>query len=297
MRSDDELLSHIHQQAGVRRQRRQRALVGAGAAAVVLLLGAGALAAGTGDDGGEVLDADRAGTTTTTTAVDPTTTTADVPTTATDTTTTAPTTTAPTTTVPEEPSTTAPTTVPPSTTAVPAAPTVVSQTDVGEGIAMTVTAAQDPARPGWVDVTVRITADHGSGASGSVTWEEGATPEHFGPWAAHQPTSCDELIDDDPTTDTRPDPGAGPVDDTFTFSHRFDGASRRVTIVVDGYVSFCTTDFVPADVPLPVDIAGWVARARAGTATAAAAEAATGAGTRHTESATEPTAEPHEGEV
>ena len=32
-------------------------------------------------------------------------------------------------------------------------------------------------------------------------------------------------------------------------------------------------------------------------ATAAAAEAATGAGTRHTESATEPTAEPHEGEV
>ena len=257
MRSDDELLSHIRQQAGIRRQRRQRALVGAGAAAVVLLLGAGALAAGTGDDGGEVLDADRAGTTTTTTAVDPTTTTADVPTTAADTTTTtAPTTTAPTPTVPEEPSTTAPTTVPPSTTAVPAAPTVVSQTDVGEGIAMTVTAAQDPARPGWVDVTVRITADHGSGASGSVTWEEGATPEHFGPWAAHQPTSCDELIDDDPTTDTRPDPGAGPVDDTFTFSHRFDGASRRVTIVVDGYVSFCTTDFVPAYVALPVDIAG-----------------------------------------
>lgn len=255
MRSDDELLSHIRQQAGIRRQRRQRALVGAGAAVIVLLLGAGALAAGT-DDGGEVLDADRAGTTTTTSADHPTTTT-DAPTTEADTTTTAaPTTNAPRTTVPEEPSTTTPTTAPPPTTAPATGPETVSQTDVGEGITMTVTAAQDPARPGWVDLTVRITADHGSGASGSVTWEEGATPEHFGPWAAHQPTSCDELVDEDPTTDTRPDPSAGPVDDTFTFSHRFDGGARRVAIVVDGYVSFCTTDFVPAYVSLPIAVAG-----------------------------------------
>lgn len=257
MRSDDELLTHVRQQAGIRRQRRQRALVGAGAAAIVLLLGAGALAVGTGDDGGEVLDADRAGTTTTTIAVDPTSTTA-APTTEADTTTTttAATTTAPPTTVPEEPTTTAPTDAPPPTTAPPAGPETVSRTDVGEGIAMTVTAAQDPARPGWVDLTVRITADHGSGASGSVTWEEGASPEHFGPWAAHQPTSCDELTDDDPTTDTRPDPSAGPVDDTFTFSHRFAGGARPVAIVVDGYVSFCTADFVPAWVSLPVAIGG-----------------------------------------
>lgn len=260
MRSDDELLSHIRHQAGIRRQRRQRALVGAGAAAIVLILGAGALAAGTGDDGGEVLDTDRAGTTTTTAAVDPTTTTAPTPTTEAETTTTAPTTTAPAPTVPEQPPTTATeaptTTAPPPPTVPPAGPETVSQTDVGDGITMTVTATQDPSRPGWVDLTVRITAEHGSGASGSVTWEEGAAPEHFGPWAAHQPTSCDELVDDDPTTDTRPDPGAGPVDDTFTFTHRYDGGARSVALVVDGYVSFCTTDFAPAYVSLPVELAG-----------------------------------------
>ncbi|QYG91503.1 hypothetical protein HC251_02990 [Iamia sp. SCSIO 61187] len=258
MRSDDELLTHIRQQAGIRRQRRQRALVGAGAAAIVLLLGAGALAAGTGGDAGEVLDADRAGTTTTR-VEDPTTT--DAPTTEAETTTTGtPTTTAPPTTVPEGPPPTptdAPTTTsPPPPTVPPAGPETVSRTDVGDGITMTVTATQDPARPGWVDLTVRITADHGSGASGSVTWEEGAAPEHFGPWAAHQPTSCDELVDDDPTTDTRPDASAGPVDDTFTFSHRYDGGARSVALVVDGYVSFCTTDFAPAYVSLPVALAG-----------------------------------------
>jgi hypothetical protein len=132
----------------------------------------------------------------------------------------------------------------------------VSETAVGDGISVTVMATQDPARPGQVDLTVRIVADHGSAASGSVTWEERAeSPEHFGPWAVHAPTSCDELIDDDPTTDTSPDPAAGPVDDTFTFTHHFEGAPRRVEIVVDAYVSFCTADFVPGWVSLPVDVA------------------------------------------
>ena len=81
-------------------------------------------------------------------------------------------------------------------------------------------------------------------------------------------------------------------------------ATRRQMDVLAAYVaagSALTGDVEPGQIAVArgrqKNVDGWVARARAGTATEAAARAATEAGTRHTDSGTEPTAEPHQGEV
>jgi bifunctional UDP-N-acetylglucosamine pyrophosphorylase/glucosamine-1-phosphate N-acetyltransferase len=90
--------------------------------------------------------------------------------------------------------------------------------------------------------------------------------------------------------------------------HSFVGSDTVLVAPVDvadgAYVaagSALTGDVEPGQIAVARgrqrNVDGWVARARAGTATAAAAAAATEAGTRHTESATEPTAEQNDGEA
>ncbi|HEV7721557.1 MAG TPA: hypothetical protein VGO60_09740 [Iamia sp.] len=253
MRSDDELLSHIRQQVGVRRQRRRRAVGGVAAAAVVLLLGAGALAASS-DEPDESVKADDGGSTTTeaTTTTEEGSSTTDGTTSTTASTTTAPPSTDPT---PTEPTTTIET---PTTTEPGIAP--VSQTSAGDGITLTVTATQDRARPGWVDFTIRIEDDFGSMASGSISWGQIDHPETpFGAWADYYPAECDELIDDDPTTDTAPDREAGPVDETFTFSHEYvdygvDDRPGEVQVGVHAFTSFCTSESASTDVTMLVPV-------------------------------------------
>ena len=251
MRSDDELLSHIRQQAGARQQRRRRALAAGTAAAVVLLLGAGALAA-TGRDDHEGVVADGRGSTTTTEA--PTTPTEIATTASTTTTSTTTTTTAPESTTTESPTTTT-TTEAPTTTTGPPGIEPVTETSVGDGIVLTVTATQDRARPGWVDLAVRIQADHGSGPSGAVIWGQDGTPDTpFGVWAEYYPTDCPDLTDEDPTTNPSPDPSAGPVDQTFTFSSEYLDGPGEVRLHVTADVSFCTSDVAATDVELIVDV-------------------------------------------
>jgi len=254
LRSDDELLSHIRQQVGVRRQRRQRAVGGVAAAAVVLLLGAGALAASS-DDPDESVKAEDGGSTTTeatTTTEEGSSTTDGTTSTTASTTTTTPPSTDP---IPTESTTTTET----PTTTEPAIPPV-SQTSAGDGITLTVTATQDRARPGWVDFTIRIEDDYGSMASGNINWGQIDHPStDFGAWAAYEATECDDLIDDDPTTDTAPDSEAGPVDETFTFSHEYvnymaDGQPGEVQVGVHAFTSFCTTDVARTDVTLLVPV-------------------------------------------
>ncbi len=248
MRSDDELLSHIRQQTGIRRQRRQRATVGAAAAAVVLLLGIGALAA-TGGGDSEGVTADGPGSTSTTTEAPSTSTSTTSSTTTTSTTSTT------TTTAPVETTTSTTEAAPTTTTQPPIAPVTGTATRVG--LELTATATQDRTRPGWVEVAVRIVDDHGSTPSGGIQWLRGeSTPEYFGAWAPYMPTSCDDLIDDDPTTDTRPDDGAGPMDQTFTFSHQYDRTNGVVTINVDVMTSFCTTDSEAVALDLVVPLGG-----------------------------------------
>ena len=257
MRSDDELLSHIRQQAGVRRQRRQRAVAGAAAAVVALLVGVGALAA-TGGDDGETVKAEDGPSTTTTEA--PTTT--EVPTTAEDTTTTTSTssTTTPTTTAPPDTEPPPTTTEPPPTTTAPESIAPVSQTAVGDGITMTVTATQDLRRPGEVTLTIRIQADHGSAPSGYVDWDvatwgpdvEADEFDGFGGFEDDVPLDC---IPDE-AAPLRPDADAGQVDATFTKVHGYGGRTGPLTLRVLGDVSWCTTDEASTDLELEITLPG-----------------------------------------
>jgi hypothetical protein len=233
LRSDDELLSHIRQQAGVRRQRRQRAIAAGSAAAVVLLLGAGALAATAGDDH-EGVTADGGGTTTTEATT--TTTTTTVPTTEeTTTSTTTTTTTAPppeTTTTTEAPTTT--TTEPPTTTTrPPIAP--VTQSASTDGLTVTFTTYRDRARPGWVRIDARFVAARGSGAWMLIDWVGGGESNVYGdvPFGFGDRECYD--------TDLPADPDAGPLDVTLTAEHDFEGPTEGFVEPEVG-VSHCTRD-------------------------------------------------------
>ncbi|HEX7133844.1 MAG TPA: hypothetical protein VF228_14810 [Iamia sp.] len=236
MRSDDELLSHIRQQAGVRRQRRQRAVAGAAAAAVVLLLGVGALAVN-GGDGSETVKAEDGDPTTT----DATTTTTEAPSTTEEATTTS--TTSTTTTSPPDTELTPTTTeAPPTTTEAP--PALPSEVAVGDGISVEATVTAVEGRR--VTLSIRIRADHGSHPGGSVAWDVSPSVL-FGFWAEDGPTDCDDLIDGDPATNPGPDPGAGPVDETFTVVADVtpvdeDAPVDEVSLSVYGSTSWCTSD-------------------------------------------------------
>lgn len=258
MRSDDELLGHIRQQAGIRRVRRQRLVAAGATAAVVGLLGIGAVAATAGTGASDQVQAGEGDPTTSTTDATSTTTEAPPTTvgpTSTEVTTTTSTTAPPVdTTAPPPAPTTTEAAPPPTTAPAPIAP--VSETAVSDDLVLTATATQDRARPGWVEVTVHVTAGHGSGPSGGVQWTYGeGEPEYYGVWAPYLPTSCDEQIDDDPETQIEPDPSAGPVDETFTFAHQYGTDLGRVAIGVDVMTSFCTTDWASAAVVLEVDLA------------------------------------------
>jgi hypothetical protein len=231
LRSDDELLSHIRQQAGVRRQRRQRAVAGAAAAAVVLLLGAGALAASVADDP-ESVTTDQGETTTTeatTTTEDPTTTdgTSTTSSTTTTTTTTEPPATEPAPTTTEDPTT---------TTQPPIAPVVTTAST--DGLTVTFTTYRDRARPGRVRIDARFVAERGSGAWMKVSWlPPDGEDRYYGdvPVGLGEP-ECDSL-DDWP-----PDPDAGPLDVTLTAEYEY--AEGSVTDFVEPFagISHCTND-------------------------------------------------------
>lgn len=248
MRSDDELLSHIRQQAGVRRQRRQRAVVGAAVAAVVLLAGVGALAASGGDDT-EGITADGPGTTSTT--EEPTTTEAETTTTSTTTSTTTTEAAPPTTTEAPPATTTEPpaTTTPPTTTTLPPLPDLV-ETATRQGLTLTATLQRDPARPGWVRLTARIRTAHGSAPHGDVDWDDDGLSHTFGPFPMDFATpECRP----DTNPDLAPDPDAGPVDETFTIEGEITpGADFDQRIPVTAAVSHCTADAAVVSVELLV---------------------------------------------
>lgn len=97
---------------------------------------------------------------------------------------------------------------------------------------------------------IRIEADHGSHPGGSVEWD-GDAGELFGLYAELGETSCAAMIDEDPTTEPEPDPGAGPVDATFDLEHQYaPGETLRIAVV--GATSWCTSDF--AEVVLNIDL-------------------------------------------
>lgn len=251
MRSDDELLSHIRKEAGVRQHRRQRAMVGAAAAAVVLLLGAGALAASVSDDDQSVMTEEGETTSTveeTTTTEEPTSTTEAETTTTTTTTTTSP----------PVSDTVPPETEPPTTTLPPIAP--VSETSAGPEITLTVTATQDRARPGWVGLAIRVESPHGSSPTGYARWEgeDVFEAEGFGWWEGGVWPDC--LPPEDPETGEflpyPPDPDPGPVDDTYTEAHQYEPDAGTVTIDVLAIVSYCYSDSSETSVTLEVPIGG-----------------------------------------
>lgn len=252
MRSDDDLLAHVRREAGARKVRRQRAIVGASVMVAVAVLGLAAVAAGNradreqvqADDGGRprpttTLEVDEApdgtdeeviaGPTTTSTTPDP----------------------GPTTTTAPEPAETTTTTTEPR----PIRP--YSVTRVGDGITITVEALQDRARPGVVDLNIRIQADRGSAPGGTVSWDDGsgAAPEPFGS-AVDGPMDCPDLVDDDPATEVGPDDRAGPLDETITLTHTYDGTGFTIDLATTAYTSFCSTDEARIALSFPVDIGG-----------------------------------------
>jgi hypothetical protein len=121
---------------------------------------------------------------------------------------------------------------------------VVSQAGRSGDLTAIVTATMDPARPGFVTVTVRLKDPYGSQPWGAVEWEPGSVGEAFGDsaWVDYYPTSCDDLIDDDPTTNLEPDPSAAPLDRTFTVTHDYGRTSGSAVLTVTAVTSFCTTD-------------------------------------------------------
>lgn len=252
MTADDDLLARVHQEAARRIRRRHRLAVGA--AAAIVILGASAAAAGvaTHDDSSKVVTTSPE---TTTTDPPPTTTEPPAATSTAPATTTAP----PATTTTATPTTTTTTTAPPTTTTTaPPAPTVVIRVGRSGDLTATATATVDPARPGFVTITVRISDPYGSQPWGAVEWAQGDVGEAFGDsaWVQYYPTSCDELIDDDPTTNLEPDRAAGPVDRTFTVTHDYGPSSGTAAITVSAVTSFCTTDSVQVRIDLPVPLGG-----------------------------------------
>jgi hypothetical protein len=255
LRSDDELLSHIRAEAGVRRHRRQRAMVGAAAAAVVLLLGAGALAASVSDDDQSVMTQEGETTTTveeTTTTEEPTSTTEGETTTTT--TTTVPTETTTSTTEAAPPTTTAP---PPTTTQPPIEP--VTATNTHENITLTVTATQDRARPGEVALSIRIQSDNSSGPTGYTMWGDGTPMDGYSWFEDDVWLDCPPEEDPDNPGEYlpyEPDPNPGPVDETFTQTHTYGGDPGTVEITVSAIVGYCYEGGDSVTVNLAVPIGG-----------------------------------------
>lgn len=247
MRSDDDLLAHVRREAGARKVRRQRALVGATVVVAVAALGLAALAAG-GGPGREQVQADDGGRPQPTTTVDD-----GAPEDDGDIVVTGPTTT---TTTSEPATTTTSEAEAPVVTTTTAPPPIrpYSITRVADGITVTVEALQDRARPGVVDVTVRVQSDHGSAPGGFLTWGEGRTTDVFG-GDPEGPMDC--IPESEGGSDVRgPDPSAGPVDQTFTLSHTYDGTGFTIDLSTTAYVSFCTTDEARLEMSFPVDIGG-----------------------------------------
>lgn len=231
MRSDDELLSHIRQQAGVRRQRRRRALAAGSAAVVVLLLGVGALAA-TGGDDPEGVTADGRGSTTTTETT--TTTPAETTTSSTTSTTSTTTTEAPsTTTTTETPTTTTTTTEAPSTTTTAPIASVVQSAST-DGLTVTFTTYRDRARPDWVRIDARFVAARGSRAWMMIDWLNSGDSNVYG----DAPPGIGEPECYSPE-DWPPDPDAGPLDVTLTAEHE---GPTEVFVEPKAGVSHCTND-------------------------------------------------------
>lgn len=231
MRTDDELLAHVRSEAG-RRIRRRRAAAGT-VAAVVLLVGGAAVA--TSRPGGDQVQVRvEEGTTTTT---DPTTTTSESTTTSTST---------PSTTTTSTTSTPASTT---TSTTEPATPPGDTASITDDGLTLTLTAVQDPARPLEVVLTLRAQAEHGSHAGGGFTWGDG-TGEQYGSGLGI--TDCIPEEGDPPPG---PDPYAGPIDETLTFTHTY-AAPGPVTVYADLGISLCTTDGNGVGLELSFEVRG-----------------------------------------
>lgn len=273
MRTDDEILDRARVRATAIR-RRHRLVTGGAAAlvAVVLLAGGVALAAGDAPDGPTTADGGRA----TTTEAPPTSSTRPPATTADDGATTTTASTAPsepTTTTAAEPSATttapdgpAPTTTPPAPTTVAEQPSttttpgrdpiddppdpvtpqpwVVQRSAAADGLTVDVTASGggDPGDR-TVTVTVRLRTARGSGPGGTAMWAEG-DPTAFG----HEHASgCGVGSFPRP-----PDPGAGPVDQTFTVTRAHAAGTHQLAVVA--WTSQCYADRATTRVDLAVTV-------------------------------------------
>jgi hypothetical protein len=244
MTTDDELLAHVHREAR-RRIRRRRLAVSA--ASVILVVGGISAAAVAFDGESDVHHV--------------------VTTNPQDETTLPPSTTAPPvtsiTTAPPATTTTAPapvetttSTAPPTTTTTlpPIAPVTVTR-QVG-GLRVVVTATQDRSRPGHVDLRVTMLDGHGSIPTGSTTWGPGSIGEAFGDAADYMGSECDDVMDDDPTTNLEPDRNAGDVDRTFTLSHDYGTITGDITISTFAITSICTTDEEHLSIDIVVPLGG-----------------------------------------
>jgi hypothetical protein len=246
MTTDQELLQRVHREA-TRRIRRRRAATSA--VVVMAIIGLSATAAAV-TGGGEHDKVETIAPDVTTTRAPSTTTTSTAPP-ATTSSTATPTTTTPTPT----------TTTPPVTTTAPAASPVTVTNQVG-GLKVTVTASSDRSRPGRVELAIRVEDGHGSHPTGYVLWDgeaytiwgDASTEDGTGDFPGWLFGECDEVMDDDPATNLRPDPAASVVSRTTRLSHEYGAGSGDVRIRLEVYTSLCSTDqeSTPLELTVPI---------------------------------------------
>ena len=234
MTPDDDLLARVHREAATR-IRRRRAITSAAVLFLVVGIGAAAMAAASRDD-----DPDHVITTTpspstsqtqaTTTSV-PRTTTSIPPTTS------------------AAPTTSAPVTTTSITEVVPAE----TSADTRSGdLSVRVVATVDRRHPGHVVLVIQVTDPRGSVPIGSVAWDEGAVGEPYGERPDWVGTECDPMVDEDPTTDTAPDPAPRAIDDRFELAHDYPTGTERATLTISAFTSFCTSDAEQAQLTMSI---------------------------------------------